>query len=68
MEFLRQSQEFENMKKNQALELEKAKMEERKKVEEEAKKRGYTPGTLEWGDYTRAWVRSARSEMLTGAL
>ncbi len=38
MEFLRQSQEFENMKKNQALELEKAKMEERKKVEEEAKK------------------------------
>jgi hypothetical protein len=38
MDFLRQSQEFENMKKNQALELEKAKMEERKKVEEEAKK------------------------------
>lgn len=38
MEFLKQSQEFENMKRNQALELEKAKMEERKKVEEEAKK------------------------------
>lgn len=38
MDFLRQAQEFENMKKNQAFELEKAKMEERKKVEEEAKK------------------------------
>lgn len=38
MEFLKQSQEFESMKRNQALELEKAKMEERKKVEEEAKK------------------------------
>ncbi len=38
MEFLKQSQEFENMKRNQALELERAKMEERKKVEEEAKK------------------------------
>ncbi|MDD2693414.1 MAG: DUF2130 domain-containing protein [Candidatus Gracilibacteria bacterium] len=38
MEFLKQSQEFENMKRNQALELEKAKMEERKKVEEEARK------------------------------
>jgi hypothetical protein len=38
MEFLRQSQEFENMKKNQAFELEKAKMEERKRVEEESKK------------------------------
>lgn len=38
LEFLKQAQEFENMKKNQALELEKAKMEERKKVEEEAKK------------------------------
>ncbi len=38
MDYLRQSQEFENMKKNQALELERAKMEERKKVEEEAKK------------------------------
>jgi hypothetical protein len=38
MEFLKQAQEFENMKRNQALELEKAKIEERKKVEEEAKK------------------------------
>ena len=38
MEFLKQAQEFENMKRNQALELEKAKMEERKKVEEEARK------------------------------
>ena len=38
IEFLRQAQEFENMKRNQALELEKAKMEERKKVEEEARK------------------------------
>jgi hypothetical protein len=38
MEFLKQSQEFENMKKNQSLELERAKMEERKKVEEESKK------------------------------
>jgi hypothetical protein len=38
MEFLKQSQEFENMKRNQSLELERAKMEERKKVEEESKK------------------------------
>jgi hypothetical protein len=38
MEFLKQSQEFDNMKRNQSLELERAKMEERKKVEEESKK------------------------------
>ena len=33
LDFLRQSQEFENMKKNQDLELERARMEERKKLE-----------------------------------
>jgi hypothetical protein len=38
IEYLKQSQEIENIRKNQMLELEKAKIEERKKVEEEAKK------------------------------
>lgn len=38
LDFLKQTQEFENLKKNQLLELEKAKIEERKKVEEESKK------------------------------
>jgi hypothetical protein len=35
MDFLRQSQEFEQVKKNQAFEIEKAKIEERKKLESE---------------------------------
>lgn len=38
MDFLRQSQEFEQVKKNQAFEIEKAKMEERKKLEVELQK------------------------------
>jgi hypothetical protein len=38
MEFLRQSQEFEQVKKNQAFEIEKAKIEERKKLESELAK------------------------------
>jgi hypothetical protein len=35
LDFLRQSQEFENMKKNQELNLERARMDERKKLETE---------------------------------
>ncbi len=35
IEFLRQSQEYDDMKRNQEVTLERAKMEERKKVEEE---------------------------------
>lgn len=38
MEYLKQSQELDQIKKNQELEIERAKMEERKKVEEESKK------------------------------
>ena len=40
MDFLRQSQEFEQVKKNQAFEIEKAKIEERKKLESELGKYG----------------------------
>lgn len=38
MDYLKQSQELDQIKKNQEIEIEKAKMEERKKVEEESKK------------------------------
>ena len=48
IEFLKQSQEYENMKRNQSLELERAKMEERKKVEEEAKRWAEERAQFEW--------------------
>ncbi len=38
LDFLRQTQEFENMKKNQELDLERARMDERKKLETELSK------------------------------
>lgn len=62
MEFLKQSQEFENMKRNQALELEKAKMEERKKVEEESKKQAEERAKFEW-DKMRLEYEKRMAEM-----
>ena len=48
LDFLRQSQEFENMKKNQDLELERARMEERKKLEWEVNKQADERTKFEW--------------------
>lgn len=62
MEFLKQSQEFENMKRNQALELERAKMEERKKVEEESKKQAEERAKFEW-DKMRLDFEKRESEL-----
>lgn len=62
MEFLKQSQEFENMKRNQALELEKAKMEERKRVEEESKKQAEERAKFEW-DKMRLEYEKRMAEM-----
>ena len=62
MEFLKQSQEFENMKRNQALELERAKIEERKKVEEESKKQAEERAKFEW-DKMRLEYEKRMAEM-----
>ncbi len=48
MEFYRKSQEFEQIQKNQLFEIEKAKAEERKKVEEESKKQAEERAKFEW--------------------
>lgn len=48
MDYLKQSQEFENMKKNQALDLERARMEERKKLEVELQKQAEERAKFEW--------------------
>lgn len=62
MDFLRQTQEFENIKKNQSLEIEKAKMEERKKLETELSKQAEEKSRFET-DKMRLEYEKRMSEM-----